>query len=97
MVSEKQQDAAASLEEESQEDEFSESSEQSNERRLGLMQQARENMSLKMEGKPISEQISKQFEIMNKEQTSGLLYIKNELDKNPEWFDNDFRNLYSYV
>jgi hypothetical protein len=69
------------------------------------MEQAKENIDAKFNEahdgennvKPISAQIQNEYKKLDKVFFNSVGFLKDEIIENPDKFDSDYRNLYSFV
>ena len=64
-----------------------------------LMDQARENMNAKLNSKNITipALIENHYSDMLENIEKSLAYLNKQIEANPDYFDNEFRNSHSYV
>ena len=74
---------------------------ESHSRVKSLLERAKDQMEQKMikltNSSGIEEQISNIYKKLAKQHHDGFLFMKNKILSDPDYFDNDYRNLNSYI
>ena len=62
-----------------------------------LLDQAKENLSAKHTENDFNNIVGKEYEKIREASDNGIRYLKEQINKDPEAFDNHFRNMESFV
>lgn len=66
-------------------------------KKVSILEQARDALRAKQTDQDFNNLLSKEYDKMNRQNKQGIAFLKGDISRNPDSFDNSFRNLRSYV